>query len=89
MQSKNKPRMTTAERAWVSSVKASPCIVCNAPGPSDAHEIRQGLWFTCIPLCRDCHTGSLNGWHGDRAIWHVKKLEELGALNAYLARRLG
>ena len=87
MQSKNKHAMTKAEREYVDIVKQDPCIVCDRPGPSDAHEIEQGLWWTSIPLCRDCHTGSHNGIHGRRAIWTVKKLTELRALNLYLCRR--
>lgn len=86
MQSKNKPAMTKAERAWVARVKSSPCVICNAPAPSHAHEIRQGDWFTSLPLCDDCHTGSHNGIHGRQAIWKVLKLDELGALNLYLSR---
>ena len=88
MQSKNKPPMTADEREYVSSVKEDPCVVCDHAGPSDAHEIEQGLWWTSIPLCSDCHTGLHNGIHGRRAIWNVKKLTELRALNLYLQRRL-
>jgi hypothetical protein len=47
---------------------------------SDAHEPVQGLWFASIPLCKDCHQGEHNGWHGRRAIWNVLKLDELSVL---------
>ncbi len=80
--------MTAAEREHVGKVKALPCSVCDEPGPCDAHEINQGQWFTCVALCRGCHTGG-NGWHGNKAMWRIKKLDELGALNITLSRLLG
>jgi hypothetical protein len=86
MQSKNKKSMTTAEREYVGKVKELPCSVCDAPGPSDAHEINQGQWFTSVALCKDCHTGSFNGWHGQKTIWRVKKMDELAALNVTVRR---
>ncbi len=78
MQSKNKKPMTRIERAHVDRVKNMSCAVCDTPGPSEAHEIQQGLWFLSIPLCPDCHRGRRNGFHGQKAMWHVmKKTEEL------------
>lgn len=85
MQSKNKRAMTAGERAHVDRVKLSDCAVCDAPGPCDAHEINQGQWFTAIALCKECHTGG-NGWHGSKALWRIRKLDELGALNITLGR---
>jgi hypothetical protein len=81
VQSKNKKAMTTAEREHVNRIKEMPCGVCDARGPSEAHEIEQGQWFTSIPLCEDCHRGSFNGIHGQQRIWKVKKLTELLVLN--------
>lgn len=85
MQSKNKRKPTVAEAAHIERIKLLPCCVCGAGGgehaPSEAHELRQGDWFTCMPLCADCHRGAHNGIHGRQAIWKVKKLDELGALN--------
>jgi hypothetical protein len=86
MQSPNKRPMTVAEFEWVQRVKEMPCGVCETAGPSDAHEIQQGLWFTSIPLCRDCHQGSFNGLHGQARIWKVKKLTELLVLNDTIRR---
>lgn len=80
MQSKNKPAMDAQERQWVALVRSLPCSVCDAPGPSHAHEPEQGLWFCAVALCPDCHQGSINGWHGQRRIWKVKKMDELAAL---------
>lgn len=86
MKSKNKPPMTSAERQHVERVKSLPCSVCGAAGPSEAHEPVQGLWFVSIALCADCHRGALNGWHGQKVMWRIHKLDELGALNITLRR---
>lgn len=80
MQSKNKPVPTKAEREHIQRVQAMPCGVCEAPGPSEVHEIEQGLWFASIPLCPDCHRGSLLGLHGQRRAWKVRKITELVVL---------
>ena len=67
-------------------VKSLPCSVCDAPGPSDAHHIEQGLQFTCVALCEDCHRGPLLGLHGQRRMWAIKKMNELAALNVTIQR---
>lgn len=74
-------RLSPRERRHLAAVKEMPCGVCGAAGPSDAHHIEQGLQFTCIPLCKDCHQGSHNGIHGRRAIWNVTKKTEMSVLN--------
>jgi hypothetical protein len=89
MQSKSKPTPTKAERAHIERVKSLPCAVCDAPPPSEAHEIEQGAWFLSVPLCADCHRGSRNGIHGERRMWAVKRMNELSALNETLRRMLG
>ncbi len=81
MHSKNKPPMTADEREHVGRVKALPCAVCGAGGVSEAHEIEQGKWFLSIPLCADCHRGSFNGLHGQKAMWRIMKKTELSCLN--------
>lgn len=85
MQSKNKPKPTNDERAHIERIKSMDCIICGASGPSDAHEPEQGLWFLAIPLCRDCHQGSVNGWHGQKRIWKALKMDEQKALNMTLS----
>lgn len=85
MQSKNKKAPTVAEREHIERIKGMPCGVCEASGPSEAHELRQGEWHTSIPLCADCHRGSFNGIHGQQRIWKVKKLDELAVLNNTIA----
>lgn len=86
MNSKNKKAMTSAERAHVGRVKALDCVVCDAPGPCDAHEIEQGLWWVSVALCRSCHMDGKNGWHGQKIMWKIKKWTEIDALNETLRR---
>ncbi|WP_395652548.1 hypothetical protein [Brevundimonas sp.] len=88
MQSKNKPSMTKAEREHVGRIKEMPCGVCEASGPSEAHELKQGQWFTSIPLCADCHRGPFNGIHGQSRIWAVYKLDEQEVLNETIRQLL-
>lgn len=80
MQSRNKPRQTTAEARHAARVAALPCVVCEAPSPSEVHEPEQGLWFASIPLCRACHTGP-DGWHGTRRRWTLHRVSELQAID--------
>ena len=81
MHSKNKAKPTNDEKAHIERIKGMACIVCQASPPSECHEINQGQWFTSMPLCADCHRGSINGIHGQRRLWNVKKMDELSALN--------
>lgn len=88
--------MSEIDRAHVGRVKALGCAVCGAHGPSDAHHILEGRtpgrkspdWLT-IPLCKDCHQGSLNGIHGQRRMWDVMKANELQCLNDTLRALYG
>jgi hypothetical protein len=79
-------QLTKVEREHLGRVKELPCSVCDQPGPSDAHHIEQGLQYTCVALCKDCHQGSFNGWHGQKRMWSIKKMGELDALNVTLKR---
>jgi len=74
------------EKAWVGLVKELPCSVCDAPPPSDAHHVKQHSQYVCVALCKDCHQGSRNGWHGQRQMWKLKKMEEIDALNITIER---
>jgi len=82
MHSKN---LTKSDRRHLAAVKEMDCGVCGASGPSDAHHIEQRLHYTCIPLCKDCHQGT-NGWHGTKALWRIKKVDELDVLNQTIHR---
>lgn len=89
MQSKNKPAATKAEKDHIEAVKSLPCSVCDTPGPSECHEIEQGLWWVSIALCPDCHRGSRNGLHGQRLMWKLKKMDEIKALAVTIRRLMG
>lgn len=88
MQSRNKPRPTSAEAAHIARVAALPCSVCDKAGPSEVHEIKQGAWWLSMSLCADCHRGSFNGLHGQKRIWAVKKMDELDAYAVCVKRML-
>lgn len=88
MQSKNKPAPNAAERAHLARLAELPCVVCKTAGPVEIHEIKQGAWFTSLPLCPDCHRGDANGLHGRRGMWKLYKMDELDALNETLRRVL-
>ena len=79
---------TAKERKHLANVKEPPCSVCDAAGPSDAHHIQQHRQYTCVALCKDCHQGSVMGWHGQKRMWALKKMDEMDALNVTLKRLL-
>ena len=87
MRSKNKVT-TEREREHLARVKELPCSVCDAPGPSYAHHIDQASAWTCVALCYDCHQGP-NGWHGTKALWRIRKMDELAALSKTIQRMVG
>jgi hypothetical protein len=87
MRSKNSRTITAAEREHIARVKSLPCSVCDESGPSDAHHIVQGQHWTVVALCKDCHQNSVMGWHGQRRMWAITKMDELSAL-AVTIRRL-
>lgn len=87
MQSKNK-RTSTAERIHLAAIKQLPCSVCDAPGPSEAHHIKQSSAWTCVALCDECHRGPL-GIHGDKTLLRIHKLDELDLLAVTIGRLLG
>ena len=60
--------------------------MCDAPGPSEAHHIEQGAHFAAVAVCPSCHRDGLLGWHGQRRMWAVRKLDEIGALNVTIGR---
>ena len=80
-------KLNSREREHLARVKALPCSVCGASGPSEAHHVKQGLQYTCIALCENCHRG-YNGLHGTKAFWRIRKMDELDALNVTLKRLL-
>jgi hypothetical protein len=81
-------RLSARERAHLQRVKLLPCSVCDAPGPGEAHHVKQGQQYTAVALCESCHRGALMGLHGQRRMWAVKKMDELAALNVTVERLL-
>lgn len=79
-------KLNAKERRYLAAVRSLPCSVCDAPGPSEAHHIEQGLQYTCVALCVDCHRGPILGLHGQRRMWAIKKMNELSALNVTIQR---
>jgi hypothetical protein len=79
---------TAKERKHLARVKELPCSVCDASGPSDAHHVKQHRQYTCVALCKDCHQGSVMGWHGQKRMWNLKKMDEIDALNITIERLL-
>ena len=77
---KSSRTISTAEREHVARVKGLPCVVCGHPGPSEAHHVKQESHFYTVALCTDCHRGHRNGWHGQRCMWNLRKMDELDAL---------
>lgn len=74
-------KLSPRERIHLARVRELPCSVCGAPGPSEAHHIKQGLQFTAVALCESCHRGPVMGLHGQKRSWAVHKMDELDALN--------
>lgn len=85
LRTKNAKAITRAEAEHMGRVKESGCAVCGEGGPVEAHHIRQGAHFTVVGLCTACHRGPL-GWHGDKTMWRIRKMDELSALNETLRR---
>jgi hypothetical protein len=87
MRSKNQKSLTEAEKNHLEAVKNLSCSLCDAEGPSEAHHVKQGQQYTTVALCIECHRGS-SGWHGTKALWRIKKMDELSALNVTIQRVL-
>lgn len=79
-------KLNTRERRHIARVKALPCSLCDAPGPSQAHHIEQGSQYTTVALCAECHVGPKLGLHGEKRMWAIKKFTELDALNVTIQR---
>jgi len=76
---------TKAGRAHMAKVKELPCSVCDAPGPSSAHHIKQSCAFTTVALCHSCHQGK-DGIHGTKTLWRIYKMNEVDALGVTIMR---
>lgn len=81
-------KLNQKERRHLARVKELPCSVCDEPGPSEAHHIKQGLQYTCVALCESCHRGPVLGLHGQKRMWAIRKMDELDALDRTIERLL-
>ena len=82
-------KLNDREREHLARVKELACSVCDQPGPSEAHHVKQGQQYTAVALCESCHRGALMGLHGQRRMWAIKKMDELAALNVTVRRLMG
>jgi len=78
--------LSAKDRAYIGLVKELPCSVCDAPPPSSAHHIKQSCQYTVVALCWDCHQSPMLGWHGEKRMWKIKKMEEIDALDVTIQR---
>ena len=81
-------KLTAKERGHLARIKAMPCSLCDAPGPSEAHHVRQHSQYLCIPLCESCHRGPLMGLHGQKRMWAIQKMDEMDCLNETIRKLL-
>ena len=79
-------KLTAKQREHIGRVKALPCSVCDEPGPSDAHHVKQHQQYTVVALCKSCHQGPMMGWHGQKRMWAIKKMDMGDALNVTIER---
>lgn len=86
MKTKNAKAITAKERDHLMAVKSLACSVCDTPGPSSAHHIKQGSHFLTVALCPICHQDNILGWHGQRRMWKIRKFDELDALAVTIQR---
>jgi hypothetical protein len=78
--------LTVKEREHIGKVKMLPCSLCDSPAPSSAHHVKQGNQYTCVALCWDCHQSPTLGWHGQKRMWAIKKMDMNDALNVTIKR---
>ena len=81
-------KLTPKEREHLARIKELPCSLCDAPGPSEAHHVRQHSQYLCIPLCESCHRGPLMGLHGQKRMWAIQKMDEMDCLNETIRKLL-
>lgn len=80
-------KLSPSGRRHLARVKELACSVCDAPGPSEAHHLKQGEQYLCVALCPECHRGPVMGLHGQKRAWAIRKMDELDAL-AVTVRRM-
>jgi hypothetical protein len=87
------PKPTASEKRagkeWMAKVKQLPCVICNAPPPSDVHHCihdrysqKRASDFEVIPLCKMHHQSNPHAIHTNKRLWREKH----GADYTYLDR---
>jgi hypothetical protein len=82
--------MSAASKRYMGRVAKIGCVLCAklGAGPTKAsvHHLREGQGkgerasdFLTIALCYDCHQGP-NGFHGNRSLLRIAKVDELDLL---------
>lgn len=78
---------TKAEKKYMNRVASLPCSLCGAQ-PVELHHIREGQGlsqrasnYLVIPLCPRCHRDKKLGWHGEKVMWNIHKMDEMDALS--------
>ena len=75
-----RPEAESDDPAWFNMVKQLPCVICQAPPPSDAHHCIHGRYGTkkkrgknAIPLCPEHHRHPYpEAIHSGKAKWAAK-----------------
>ena len=80
-------RGTAAAKRHLARVKSLPCVICQAPPPSDAHHVICGRYgsrkasdFDTIPLCKRHHQHGPEAIHNGKASWESKHGPDWGYL---------
>lgn len=70
---------------YIGKVKQLPCVICEAPAPSDAHHCFHGRYgsrkvddFSVIPLCKACHQDGPNAIHRGKQSWLMRNGPDYG-----------
>lgn len=78
---------TKAGRAHMALVKDLPCVICQAPPPSDAHHVFSGRFgqakasdFETIPLCKRHHQHGPEAIHQNKRAWEAAHGPDYGFL---------
>lgn len=80
------------DRAHLARVKSLPCVICNAPPPSDAHHCISDRYGTrkvgddaTIPLCKRHHQDGTEAIHNGKASWEAKHGKDYDFLPVVMA----
>ena len=72
-------RNTKAGREYMNRVKQLPCVICQAPPPSDAHHVFHDRFgtlkaddFMTVPLCKIHHQDGPDAIHNIKATWRER-----------------